>query len=44
MSFNRKGLCNTKIAPGFADLGAVLWIRVWPAPYLFVFNDLVQWR
>jgi hypothetical protein len=24
--------------------GAVLWIAFWAAPYLYAFNDLIQWR
>jgi hypothetical protein len=24
--------------------GAVFWLAFWAAPYLYAFNDLIQWR
>jgi len=44
MAFNRETLCNAKIAAALIAWGAALCLAFWTAPYLYAFNDLIQWR
>ena len=44
MSLNPEIQSNAKIVAAFAGWSAVLWIALWATPYLYAFNDLIQWR
>jgi hypothetical protein len=44
MLLNRKTQAHAKTTAALIGWGAVFWISFWAAPFLYAFNDLIQWR
>jgi hypothetical protein len=44
MSLKRENRAKAKFAAALVGWGAVFWIALWVAPYLYAANDLIQWR
>jgi hypothetical protein len=44
MSLNRETQHHLKSAAVAIGWGALFGVAFWAAPYLYAFNDLIQWR
>jgi len=44
MSLSTERRSASKLTITFAGLGALLWLALLAAPYVYAINDLIQWR